>query len=69
VPRGFRLAEPFEAARGISDETLGSLADRGHLVARADVPFGGGQVIVIDQDRPLFGAGSDPRKDGIALAF
>jgi len=69
VPRGFRLAGTFEAERGISNETLNDLAGRGHPVARSDLPFGGGQIIAIDQKRPLFRAGSDSRKDGAALAF
>ena len=68
APRGFRFLGPFEAERGIADATLQDLARRGHPVARATVPFGGGQVIAIDPATGVLRAGSDPRKDGAALA-
>lgn len=69
APRGFRLAGPFEAERGITDATLAELARRGHQVGRCTVPFGGGQVIAIDPATGVLRAGSDPRKDGAALAY
>ncbi|MDN8618165.1 gamma-glutamyltransferase [Variovorax ginsengisoli] len=69
APRGFRFTGAFEAERGISDAVLADLHARGHPVERVQVPWGGGQMIAIDPDRPLVSAGSDPRKDGAALAF
>jgi len=67
--RGFRSPEAFEAERGISDAVLIDLAQRGHPIRRVDVPWGGGQAILIDSDRGSVSAGSDPRKDGCALAY
>jgi gamma-glutamyltranspeptidase/glutathione hydrolase len=69
APRGFRFTGAFEAERGISEAVLAELQARGHPVGRIQVPWGGGQMIAIDPDRPLISAGTDPRKDGAALAF
>jgi gamma-glutamyltranspeptidase/glutathione hydrolase len=69
APRGFRYAGAFEAERGISESVLQDLARRGHPVSRAGVPLGGGQVIAIDPVTGVLSAGSDPRKDGAALAY
>jgi gamma-glutamyltranspeptidase / glutathione hydrolase len=69
APRGFCTAVTFEAERGISDGTLGTLSRMGHSVGRAAHPFGGGQAIEIDRNREILKAGSDPRKDGVALAI
>jgi gamma-glutamyltranspeptidase / glutathione hydrolase len=69
APRGFRFAGAFEAERGISEAVLADLHARGHPVSRAQVPWGGGQMIAIDSGRSLVAAGTDPRKDGAALAF
>lgn len=69
APRGFRFTGAFEAERGISDAVLADLQARGHPIGRNQVPWGGGQMIAIDPDRPLFSAGTDPRKDGAALAY
>lgn len=69
APRGFRFNGAFDAERGISDAVLQDLSRRGHLVARTVVPLGGGQVIAIDPVTGVLRAGSDPRKDGTALAY
>ncbi|RZL87839.1 MAG: gamma-glutamyltransferase family protein [Variovorax sp.] len=69
APRGFRFTGAFEAERGISDAVLADLYARGHPVGRVQVPWGGGQMISIDSGRSLISAGTDPRKDGAALAF
>jgi gamma-glutamyltranspeptidase / glutathione hydrolase len=69
APRGFGLADGFEAERGISDDTLAALHTMGHSVRRAANPLGGGQIIEIDGCCGVLKAGSDPRKDGCALAI
>lgn len=66
APRGMRTAKGFEAERSIPSATVEELERRGHPVRTAGVPFGGAQAIM-----PVNGvlhAGSDPRKDGVALA-
>ena len=44
------------------------LADRGHPVTRPTMPLGGGQGILVMADG-AYAAGTDPRKDGVALAY
>ena len=64
--RGMRTPRGFEAERSIPAATLTGLSARGHPVLTAGLPWGGGQAIM-----PVNGvlhAGSDPRKDGLALA-
>ncbi|MGN6486779.1 MAG: gamma-glutamyltransferase family protein [Devosia sp.] len=66
APRGLRTAKAFEAERSIPAATLRGLAELGHPIAVADLAYGGAQAIM-----PVGGvlhAGSDPRKDGVALA-
>lgn len=55
--------------RGLSDTTFAGLAARGHLVYRAEEAIGGAQAIEIDWQRGVLIAGSDPRKDGMAMGF
>ncbi len=65
--RGLRTPAGFEAERSLPNATLAGLLERGHPVRMANMPWGGGQAIM-----PIAGvlhAGSDPRKDGLALAY
>ena len=67
TPGGRVALEPW-----FDDTVRRDLADRGHdVIARDDTPpegtFGGGQVIVVD-DAGVRQGGSDPRKDGCAIA-
>ncbi len=67
-PRVFWGADgTVEVESGMSETVRRGLEARGHSV-RAGGPFGGGQVIVIGDDGFLT-AGSDPRKDGLALGW
>jgi gamma-glutamyltranspeptidase/glutathione hydrolase len=56
---------------GIPDALRRDLIDRGHQIvpAEPDDPLGGGQVIAIDWRRGVLIAGSEPRKDGLALGY
>ncbi len=67
--RAFHLSGRFELERGIGDETAKHLAALGHVIARPDMPWGGGQGIFIDWQKGTLAAGSDPRKDGSALGY
>ncbi|MFR9753043.1 gamma-glutamyltransferase [Nocardia sp. 004] len=67
--RGFHISGRFEAEHGIREEVLVGLRDLGHRVERARIPHGGGQAILMDRDNGVLHAGSDPRKDGCALAY
>ncbi|TCL64068.1 gamma-glutamyltransferase family protein [Rhizobium sp. BK251] len=66
APRGLRTGNAFEAERSIPVATLEELARRGHPIATAGLSYGGAQAIM-PVNGVLF-AGSDARKDGLALA-
>jgi gamma-glutamyltranspeptidase/glutathione hydrolase len=56
---------------GVPDTLRQGLLDRGHRIvpAEPDDPLGGGQAIAIDWRRGVLIAGSEPRKDGLALGY
>jgi len=41
----------------------------GHKISTVENAIGGGQCIKIDRDNGVLIAGSDPRKDGMAIGF
>jgi gamma-glutamyltranspeptidase/glutathione hydrolase len=69
MPRIFFDGERTLPERGMPAATLQGLRDRGHDVAIAPLPWGGGQAICIDWNRGVLVGGSDPRKDGCALGY
>ena len=69
APRGFRRLDAFEAERGISESVMSDLAMRGHPVTRPTLPLGGGQGIGFVPEPFHYFTASDPRKDGVALAY
>ncbi|HEY3383047.1 MAG TPA: gamma-glutamyltransferase [Vicinamibacterales bacterium] len=78
---GMSVQEAGEAARirhsaagvavesGISAEARAGLADRGHVLVDTPGVFGGFQGIQVDADHGILIAGSDPRKDGLAIGY
>ena len=69
MPRAFFVDDAYGLEEGIPEEVAKELARRGHPVNRASSPWGGGQMIKLDWQRGTLIAGSDPRKDGCALAY
>ncbi len=67
------LSDPItgdlQLENGISAEVAAKLAERGHKVAPAPKPLGGGQIIMLDKNRGVLTGASDPRKDGIAIGY
>jgi len=55
--------------RGISEKIRNGLRAFGHDVVDAVLPLGGAQAVAIDWQRGSLAAASDPRKDGVALAY
>ena len=70
-PRLFYEGSGVTVESGIPDGLRRGLLHRGHSIVPAEPgePLGGGQVIAIDWRRGVLMAGSDPRKDGLALGY
>jgi gamma-glutamyltranspeptidase / glutathione hydrolase len=66
--RSFSGPDGMQVERGYSDEVRAELAAMGHEVSIPRTPLGGAQAILIGEDGILT-AGSDPRKDGVALGY
>jgi gamma-glutamyltranspeptidase/glutathione hydrolase len=69
APRAFFVNDQTVVERGILRPTIEGLRARGHEVALAHSPWGGGQAIQIDWRRGVLIGGSDPRKDGCAIGY
>ena len=59
----------LNAEAGIGAEIRAALEAKGHRIRDAARPHGGAQAIVIDHESGFLVAGSDPRKDGLALGW
>ena len=69
MPRAFFADGVYGLEEGVPEAAAQELARRGHPVKRVDSPWGGGQMILLDWKNGTLMAGSDPRKDGCALAY
>ena len=68
-PRAFHIEDVMEVERSVPEDVRARLAALGHDVRLAEMPWGGGQAIMADRGRGVLIGGSDPRKDGVALAY
>ena len=69
LPRPFGYAGEVVLETSIPEATAARLTELGHRVLRTSKPHGGSQGILIDWTTGVLSAGSDPRKDGCALAW
>lgn len=69
APRSFFTEGTLGLEAGYSSDVWTALEAKGHALSRPEVAIGGAQAIRIDHDRGVLIAGSDPRKDGIALGY
>jgi gamma-glutamyltranspeptidase/glutathione hydrolase len=69
LPRLFPLRGKVQVERGIRADVVAGLERLGHVIEPVDRPHGGGQAIWIDRARGHLVAGSEPRKDGLALGY
>jgi gamma-glutamyltranspeptidase / glutathione hydrolase len=69
LPRLFPLNGKLQIERGIPVDVVTRLIAMGHVAEFVERPHGGGQAIWIDRDRGCLVAGSEPRKDGLALGY
>ncbi len=68
-PRVFAYGGICQVEHGIAADVAEGLAALGHRIQPAVEPLGGGQAIWIDWQKGMTIGGSDPRKDGCALAY
>ncbi|MGK7888502.1 MAG: gamma-glutamyltransferase [Leptolyngbyaceae cyanobacterium] len=68
-PRVFHSLNTCQVENGIPTAVAQGLASLGHKVQPIPTPHGGGQAIWIDWKSGVLMGGSDPRKDGCALAY
>ena len=69
LPRLLPLKGKLQIERGIPADVVDELTRMGHDPELVERPHGGGQAIWIDRDRGCLVAGSEPRKDGLALGY
>ncbi len=67
--RVFPYGGKLQVERGVPDDLVRKLAALGHHPEPTERPLGGGQAIWIDHQRGCLVAGSEPRKDGLALGY
>lgn len=68
-PRHFHDEGVVSLEEGAGSELARRLEEKGHKVVRPEKPLGGGQIVKIDEAGGTLVAGSDPRKDGVALGY
>jgi gamma-glutamyltranspeptidase/glutathione hydrolase len=69
LPRLFPFKGKLQVEHGIPADVVARLAQLGHDTEVVERPHGGGQAIWIDRTRGHLVAGSEPRKDGLALGY
>jgi len=69
APRSFAIDGVLQLEDGHGPEIARALEERGHVLDYPASPIGGGQAILKDPNTGLYIAGSDPRKDGMALGY
>jgi gamma-glutamyltranspeptidase/glutathione hydrolase len=65
----FQEANVVAVEAGFETRVLEELAARGHRLVRAPGVFGGYQAVLRDPATGAYAAGSDPRKDGLAIGY
>lgn len=68
-PRYFPSGDAVLIEEGVPELLRRDLGRRGHRLETRAEPLGGGQAIAIDRRLAMLAGGSDPRKDGLALAY
>ena len=67
--RLFPYQGKLQVERGVPADMVARLTSMGHTPQPVQRPLGGGQAIWIDHERGVLMAGSEPRKDGLALGY
>ncbi len=67
--RAFALNGKLKLEKSFSQSSISELTKLGHKIEIVKDAIGGGQGIMIDRKEGILIAGSDPRKDGLALGY
>ena len=68
-PRTFALNEKLKIEKSIPLEIVNQLKNIGYSIEYTEDAIGGGQAIYIDRKKGVLIAGSDSRKDGLAIGY
>ena len=68
-PRIFPNNNNLEIEKGIDKNVLDELKLKGHKINYPVPPIGGGQMILIDEEKDVLIGASDWRKDGLAIGY
>lgn len=68
-PRIFFDGGDIKVEETVPEATRDALTTMGHAVSVRDIPWGGGQIIAVDQATGCLIGASDGRKDGCALGY
>ncbi|MDA9749144.1 gamma-glutamyltransferase family protein [Pelagibacteraceae bacterium] len=69
LPRAFALNNELKIEKSLNYEIVNKLDSIGHNISIVEHAIGGGQCIKIDRENGVLIAGSDPRKDGMAIGY
>jgi gamma-glutamyltranspeptidase/glutathione hydrolase len=69
APRVFFEGDTVLVEESVPEPVVAGLRRLGHRVAPRRMPWGGAQLVHIDQDTGVLTGASDPRKDGCALGY
>ncbi len=67
--RSFAHAGVLQLEGAYGEDVAEALRARGHELDYPAAPIGGGQAIIRDLETGIYTAGSDPRKDGMAIGY
>lgn len=68
-PRAFFEGDEIKLETSMPQSVFDGLTAAGHKVVYNEAPWGGGQIVEIDQANGILIGASDPRKDGMAVGY
>ena len=68
-PRIFPNNNILDIEKDFDEAVINELKSRGHAINYPSLPIGGGQMILIDEERDVLVGASDWRKDGLAIGY
>ena len=68
-PRIFPNNNKLDVELGFDKDVISELKLKGHHINISDSPIGGGQMILIDEEKGILIGASDWRKDGLAIGY